>query len=91
MLYIALNSDAKTHIASDVIAGPESRIVKTACGLVHPEGDFTFSTEDDSNVCSRCSGKVDVEEVVDTVPEPVVDSEPEAVEEKTAYTPKYDK
>jgi hypothetical protein len=81
VLYIALNSEAKTHILAGVDPGENGRDVTTVCGLVHPESDFRYATEDDSNVCSRCSGKVDVPEapeaeevVVDLYPAPVVES-----------------
>lgn len=81
MLYIALNSEAKTHVLSDVRPGPDSRIVTTACGLVHPEPDFLYSTEDDSDLCAKCGGKVEevADEVtpVDTTPEVVVESDEE--------------
>lgn len=90
MLYIALNSDSKTHVVSTVVPGPESRVVTTVCGLTHPESDFLYSTEDDSNLCSRCDSKVEIEEVpveepVDTVTPTVVESDEEVeepVEEK---------
>ena len=84
MLYIAIHSDAKTHVVSDVKPGPESRIVITACGLSYPESDFLWNTEDDSNLCARCGGKVEAEEeVVDTEPEVVVESKPEVKVEDT--------
>jgi hypothetical protein len=83
MLYISVSSDAKSHILSDITPAPEGRVVTTVCGLTHPESDFGYSTEDDSNVCARCSGKVDLEPAV------VVESEPEVEEvEETKPEPK---
>lgn len=82
MLYIGLSSDAKTHILAGVAAAPDSRLVTTVCGLTHPEYDFVYATEDDSNVCSRCSGKVDVPEA----PPAPLDPTPEGVVESTTTT-----
>lgn len=78
MLYVStITNNGKSHIADSVHSGPESRIITTVCGQAYPEYDLTAS-EDDSNVCARCSGKVEL----DPAPAPVVESTPDKAVEK---------